>query len=93
MADLEARSLDPRDTRWEVWDPAYRVFFWSRAVGGGWASREFEVTGATVEDAHSWATANARPDETITLFAVVAREGETGVVRLLGDDPTRTATP
>ena len=89
MPHLEARLVDPRDTTWEVWDPSYRVYFWHHQVLGGWACREYEVTGADVSAVLEWATENARSGEKFTMFVVVAREGETGLLRLSGDDPTR----
>ena len=33
LPQLDARLVDPRDIRWEVSSPTYRVYFWRR-VGG-----------------------------------------------------------
>lgn len=89
MADLEARPVDPRDQRWEVWNPRYRVYFWRR-VGDSYYSREFEIATEAVQDVLAWADENRSPDETFTLFAVVDH-GDRGLVRLAGSDPSRSA--
>ena len=31
MPDLDARLVDPRDSHWELWHPAYRVSLWTRS--------------------------------------------------------------
>jgi hypothetical protein len=90
MPHLEARPVDPRDTTWEVWDPSYRVYFWYHQVLGGWVCREYEVTGGDVSALFDWANENTKSGETFMMFAVVARGGEIGLVRLSGDDPTRS---
>lgn len=41
---MEAVGVDPRDTRWEVSDPTYRVYFWEPSGG---ACDEYELRGAT----------------------------------------------
>ena len=89
MPHIEARLVDPRDTGWEVWDPSYRVSFWQQQILGGWACREYEVSGGDVSAVLAWARENATLGETFTGFVVVARGGEIGLVRLFGDDPTR----
>jgi hypothetical protein len=89
MPDLNASPVDPRDIRWEVWDPAYRVHFWRRLGSGGWGSREVQVSATGVSEAAEWADLHANDGETYTLFAVVDRGDGLGVVRLAGQDPTR----
>jgi hypothetical protein len=89
MADLDARPVDPRDHRWEVWDPAFRVYFWRPIGGGAWGSRELQVSANDVTETIEWADLNARDGETYTLFAVVDRGNDAGLVRLAGHDPTR----
>jgi hypothetical protein len=89
MSLIEARPVDPRDTTWEVWEPSYRVYFWHEQILDGWSCREYEVTGGDVSAVLDWARENATSGESFTAFAVVARGGELGLVRLLGDDPTR----
>jgi hypothetical protein len=88
--DLGASAVDPRDTRWEVWDPRYQVHFW-REVGDAYSSRELEIAANQVAAALSWAEAEQADDETFTLFAVVDRGDGRGLVRLAGNDPTRSA--
>jgi hypothetical protein len=84
------RPVDPRDTNWEVWDPRFRVYFW-RSLGQGWMSREFELSGVDVVAALAWAAEHAEGQESYTVHCVVegAADGA-GLVRLAGEDPTRT---
>ena len=89
MADLDAHPVDPRDARWEIWDPAYRVCFWRQMGGGAWGSREFQVSANDVTEAIEWADLNANEGETYTLFAVVDHGNDRGVVHLAGHAPTR----
>jgi hypothetical protein len=89
MAEVDARLVDPRDARWEQWNPAYRVSLWTQS-GDGWASREFEIGGADVSDVLDWIR-EQRDVETFTLYAVVDRGEDRGLVRLAGNDPTRSA--
>jgi len=89
MADLDAHPVDPRDNRWEVWEPGYRIYFWRQIGGGAWGSREFQVSATDVAEAIEWADLNANDGETYTLFAVVDRDNDAGLVRLAGHDPTR----
>ena len=90
VSDVNARAVDPRDIEWEVWDAAYRVYFW-RALGpeGAWSSREVEVSGGDAAEVITWAAHNAIDDETYTVFALVDRHGEQGLVHLTGVDPSR----
>ena len=88
MSNLIARLVDPRDTGWEVWTPAFRVYFW-RLIGDEYSSREFEISNADITMVLDWANLQASDDETYTVFAVVDRGGDLGLVRLAGDDPTR----
>jgi hypothetical protein len=84
---LEARPVDKRDTRFEFWEPTYRVYFW-RQSGAGWASREFAVSGADAPAVFDWARRNATDDETSTIFAVIRVGDELGLVHLAGTDPS-----
>ena len=90
VSEVHARPVDPRDTGWEVWNPAYRVYFW-RPLGPerAWSSREFEVSGADAVEVFAWAEQHAIDDETYTVFALVDHGGDRGLVRLAGVDPTR----
>jgi hypothetical protein len=71
----------------------YRVYFWRPYGGGGWQSREFEVSGADAAGVFDWATRHAHDDEIYTLFAVVENREGRGLVRLAGVDPTRADGP
>jgi hypothetical protein len=84
---LDARPVDPRDIRWEVSSPTYRVYFWRR-VGGGYRSEEFQLSGASdVRDVLSWAEERAE-GSTFTVYALLEIRGELGLVQLAGVDPT-----
>jgi hypothetical protein len=91
MSNLTSRPIDPRDTGWDVWNPAYRVYFWRRVSSTGWASREFELSGGDIVAVLGWATRHTNDGETFALFAVVEGSGRPGLVRLAGDDPTRAS--
>lgn len=80
-----ARQIDPRDETWEVYDPAYRVYFWDNNA----ASDEWELTGCDVEAALQWAR-DGSDGRTFTLYATVLAPGELGLIRLSGTDPTRS---
>lgn len=81
--------MDPRDQRWDVWQPAYRVYFW-RSWQGSYASREFELSGGDVLEVLWWADRNAEDGETFILDAAVSTSEGLGLIRLAGDDPTRS---
>jgi hypothetical protein len=81
MARLDAREVDPRDPRWEVWDPAYRVYFWRQLPEGGWSARVLEVADTDTTSTLGWADVEAQNVETFQVFAVVPRDGEIGLVR------------
>jgi hypothetical protein len=93
---VDIKPVDPRDTRWEVGSPAYRVYFWTPQPPppdlpehpGGYRSSEFELTNADVTDVLAWAQATATRGSTYTVYAVVEQNGEKGLVRLSGTDPT-----
>lgn len=87
MSELHFRSVDPRDQEWELRASAYRVTFW-RSAGGGWMSREYQVSGGDVAAVLRWVDEHAENGETFVLDAVVDRSDGLGVVRLMGDDPT-----
>jgi hypothetical protein len=90
---MDVQPVDPRDTTWEIGEPAYRVYFWRRVpqpIGFpmGISAEEFEVTGADVQEVIAWGEATAGSDRTYTLYVLVQRpEGELGLVRLAGVDP------
>jgi hypothetical protein len=91
MSKLISRPIDPRDQRWEVWRPTYRVYFWRPVSPTGWGSREFEVSGGDIVAILDWAERHADHGETFTVFVVVGEGDRLGLVRLAGDDPTRAS--
>ena len=90
MSTLISRPADPRDQRWEVWDPTYRVCFSTRVSPVGWKSREFEVSDGDIVEVLDWAEWDADDGEIFTVFAIVGDGDRFGVVRLAGEDPTRS---
>jgi hypothetical protein len=94
---VDVRPVDPRDAGWEIDSPPYRVYFWKRPPAPPgippdevmYHSTEFELSGAVdVREVLAWAEANATPGSRYTVYAVVGRESERGLVRLAGVDPT-----
>jgi hypothetical protein len=88
VTELRAWPVDPRDTRREVWNPAFRVCFW-RSLDGGWMSREFEITGADVVAVLVWAADHPEDGKSYTFHCVVEAPDGTGLIRLTGEYPTR----
>lgn len=101
---MDARLVDPRvDARWET-EPthAYRVVFWRQQIAPPgipqehmmWVGAEHDVAGA--EDVHeviAWADAEAQQRQsTYTLYAMVDRDDDRGLVWLAGVDPTSSAS-
>lgn len=87
---MKVHPVDPRDTRWEVSHPAYRVYFWEQyrphEPGSGWVSDEWEIE--DVDEVVDWARDNARGRRLAVYARVVnGQSGEPGLVRLLGADP------
>jgi hypothetical protein len=86
---MQVRKVDPRDTRWEVDDPACRVYFWSQSgdhPDSGWASEEWQIEGADVPEVLTWAgTDKARG--AYTLYVCYTCRTEPGLIRLHGIDP------
>lgn len=81
---METTMVDPRDQRWELGQPNYRVYFHR----GNGTSYEYEVTGGDVDEVIAWAKATAA-GRTFVLYACVPHDG-LGLVRLLGADPNKT---
>ena len=89
-------GVDPRDTRWEVDWPVYRVYFWHQPPAPPgvaqeqvmWHCDEYRLSEATdVEEVLDWARSSARPDQTFTLYVEHRDAHGSGLVRLLGVDP------
>jgi predicted phosphatase len=78
---LVAAAVDPRDGRWELSEPMYRVYFWSARDS---RSREFQLSEVgDVTEVLLWAKANAQDGEVASVYAVVTRP-ELGLVRVAG---------
>jgi hypothetical protein len=85
---VRAEPIDPRDTRWERDEVAYRVYFWR----GAGASDEWRVTEADVSEVLEWAREKAQ-DRYITMWVEHTAHGDLGMIRLEGWEPTRSETP
>ena len=87
---MQARPVDPRDTRWEVDRPTYRVYFWSRREtpdgAPAPASDEWEVSEADVDEVLTWARSAAR-GRSFVVYACASDSEGLGLVRLLGSAP------
>lgn len=82
---MDVRQASPLDMNWHADLPAYRVYFWD-----GSSSHEYELSDChNVREAITWADENAGARRTYTLYVVVDRGGEMGLVRLFGIDPTK----
>lgn len=83
---MQVTGVDPRDVRFELDEPDYRVYFF-KPDG---RSAEYHLAGARdVAEVLDWATANAG-DQTyvVYVFTDFGPGGEKpGLVRLLGRDP------
>ena len=77
---MQAQPVDPRDTRWEVDQPAYRVYFWQPGVTDEW-----ELDGADVDEVLRWAADHASGRQYAVYACVTTTEGK-GLIRLLGTD-------
>jgi hypothetical protein len=89
VTELQARLVDPRDARWESDDPRFRVLFWTR-FGNGWSSCEFEIENADVAEVLDWVEKNRGDATAFTMYVVVDRGSDRGLIRLAGTDPTDT---
>jgi len=79
---LNAQGVDPRDTRWEVDRPSYRVYFWEPGL-----SDEWQLTDADdVREVMAWAEANANGRQFVVYVAAEDRD-QPGLIRLFGVEP------
>jgi hypothetical protein len=78
---VQIHGVDPRDTRWERYAPAYRVYFWD-----GGSSDEYEITDADVPEVLAWAETQAqRTNRTYVLWLRHEdRHDGPGLIRLAG---------
>ncbi|MCZ2814630.1 hypothetical protein [Modestobacter sp. VKM Ac-2984] len=86
---MDVRGVDPRDVRWEVDQPGYRVYFWTDSADpvGMRVCDEYELTGPDVAAASvlAWAAEQAgeRRADWFEVFVVVDHvPGDRGLVRL-----------
>jgi hypothetical protein len=92
---VKVEEADPFDGRWEENGTTYRVRFWGVKTESRtdpplvYESTEINVTNvADVSEVLRWAEDNA-DGRTFTLYAVVDRGLERGLVHLTGVDPTK----
>jgi hypothetical protein len=90
-----AQPVDPRDQRWEVAKPVYRVYFWERQTpertDSGWTSDEWQLEDADIGEVLEWAQAKAASRQFGVYVEVTQGQPDgLGLVRLLGTDPTDT---
>jgi hypothetical protein len=81
---LSVRGVDPRDQRWGIDHPRYRVYFWSSDS----ACDEYELSGGDVHEVIAWAEERSRGGGHYVLYAVVPDDDGVGLIRLAGTDPT-----
>jgi hypothetical protein len=95
MSAMQAAPIDPRTTRWEIVEPAYRVYFWeptSEDPDAMWASDEWRLTETDIHEVLAWADTHGR-GRRVTSWIEVDRDGEAGLIRLSGWEPTRADAP
>ena len=90
---MKAQPVDPRNERWEVSRPVYRVYFWERTdperADSGWSSDEWRLEDADVDEVLEWAHARAA-DRRFVAYAeiILSQPDDLGLIRLFGTDPT-----
>jgi hypothetical protein len=82
---MESRPVDPRDERWQVLSPTYRVYFWEAlSPPPAMASDEYELVDATdVHEVLAWAEQRVLAHQSYEVFVVVDHP-DRGLVRLAG---------
>lgn len=85
---MQVTGIDPRDVRFEIDEPDYRVYFFEPDG----RSDEYHLTGARdVADVLDWAKANA-DDRTYVVYVFTdfgAGSEQPSLIRLLRRDPNR----
>jgi hypothetical protein len=93
-------GVDPRDTQWEVDWPVYRVYFWHQPPAPAgvaqehvmWHCDEYRLSDvANVEEVLDWARNKARSDQTFVIYVEQRDAERSGLVRVLGVDPSSAA--
>ena len=102
---IDAELIDERTSGWELNDPKYRVYIWSRGFADiptnmiGWKLDAYELGDVTDGMAAiGWAerqVAEKRKDSDIdvafcVVYACVNRAEDHGIVRIHGFDPNRS---
>jgi hypothetical protein len=88
---MRVDPIDPRTARWEINQPSYRIYFWQRSSDhpdGGWASDEWRLSDAGVHEVLAWADEHA-DGRRVSSWIEIVLDGEPGLVRLSGWEPTR----
>jgi hypothetical protein len=90
---MRVRRVDPRDVRWELDNPDYRVYFWTRPAHSNAepSCTEFELTETDVPAVLDWAKRTAG-NRTFAVYAVCGSVDGKGLVRLAGHDPLAPAS-
>ena len=91
MVCMLAQPVDPRDQRWEVPKPIYRVYFWERPIparaDSGWTSDEWRLEDTDIDEVLEWAQARAVNRRFVVYVEVTGGQPDgLGLVRLLGTD-------
>jgi len=82
--------------RWMIKAPTYRVDFWSVVSPGnpasglatGYKQDSYYVAECDVDEVISWANGEADGREVVIYLSTTKGDGEPGLIRLLGTDPT-----
>jgi hypothetical protein len=87
---IKAQQIDPRDTRWEIDSPGYRVYFWHSQSPGKDSMRtsdEWQLTDVDdVIGVMRWAESNSNGRQFVIYATALTEEG-LGLIRLFGLDP------
>lgn len=90
--------VDPRDTRWEVESPVYRVYFWHRPAGEPasgqeqmmWHCHEWRLTeAADVHEVLAWANGPEGRGRVFELFVEASHSDGLALLRLAGSTSDR----
>ncbi|MGR6901668.1 hypothetical protein [Glutamicibacter creatinolyticus] len=89
VESIKATLVDPRYVTEEDLTPVYRVDFWNE--NGGSSEHRLE-NAACVDDVLAWAEANKGRRRAV-IWVEYRHEGETGMCRLRGQEPTGDDMP
>ena len=100
VSNMETTYLEREEViRWMVVKPTYRVDFWreisagdpSRDLAPGWKQDSYYVTDADVDEVLAWSKTEASGRPIVVYLVFARRDGEPGLIRLAGEDPTDPA--